>query len=53
MALRARQVTIGGRPMIGLTADGGFMIAIDQADTMKLIADLQRELRAAQQTKDD
>lgn len=35
--------------MIALIADGGFMIVIDQVDTMRLIADLQRELRAAQQ----
>lgn len=48
--LRVRQVTVDGRPLIGLIADGGFMIVIDQVDTMKLIADLQRELRTAQQT---
>lgn len=30
--------------MVALISDGGFMIGLDRVDTLRLIADLQREL---------
>jgi len=47
MPIKVRPIPIDGRPMIGLITDSGFIIPLDHTDTMKLIIDLKRELRAA------
>jgi hypothetical protein len=44
MGIRVRTVTVDGVPYVALIASGGFMIAQDRTDTLRLIGDLQREL---------
>lgn len=45
MLVSVRQVSIDDRPVIGLMIDRSIIIPLDKGDTIKLIKDLQRELR--------